>query len=111
MNLNFLRKIAKLGSLGYNPDVEISVVRMTTDAPDDKISHLRPKEVLVCESGTSYVDASIVHALEEDFHALISACGVKTDGRSLHECMSYAAERVSIMTLFHQENYKPEETE
>ena len=97
MNMALLQKIAKLGNLGYVPCVEIPAVVVTTNAPDDEISHLRPRSVLVTEDGLSYVDARIMHELEQDLSALISACGINTYGKPLHEMVPYAAERVGML--------------
>lgn len=97
MNMKLLQKIAKLGSLGYVPCVEIPAVVATTNAPDKEISHLRPRSVLVTEDGQSHIDARILHEIEQDLVALISACGIKIDGRPLHELVPLAAERIGFM--------------
>lgn len=107
MNLPLLVKIASLGRLGYEPTEEVPVVVMSTNAHE--VSHLRPRSVLVDEAGISHVDARIVHELEQDLHALISACGVKVEDRPLHELVPYAAERVGMMTMFYDENQPTEE--
>lgn len=97
LNMDLLQKIAKLGSLGYVPTVEIPAVVATTNAPDSEISHLRPRTVLVTEDGQSHIDARIMHELEQDLNALISACGIKSDGRPLHELVPFAAERIGFI--------------
>lgn len=97
MNMDLLQKIASLGKLGYVPCVEIPAVVATTNAPDSEISHLRPRSVLVTEDGRSHIDASIMHEVEQDLQALISACGIKTDGRPLHELVPFAAERIGFI--------------
>lgn len=111
MNLRLLQKIAKLGGLGYVPTVEIPVVVATTNAHEDSISHLRPRTVLVDENGTSYVDATILHEIEQDLGALIAACGIKLDGRPLHDLVPFAAARVGMMDEFYTANYVEPESE
>ena len=106
MNLTLLKKIATLGRLGYEPDTEVTVVRMATNAPEQDISHLKPRSVLVDDDGVSYVDCRILHEIEQDLGALIAACGIKTDGRPLHDLVPLAAQRVGMMDEFYNANYE-----
>ncbi len=111
MNLKLLTKIAKLGGLGYAPTEEITVAVMSTNAHEDNISHLHPRRVLVDDDGVSYVDASILHEIEQDLGALIAACGIKLDGRPLHDLVPFAAARVGMMDEFYTANYVEPESE
>ncbi len=111
MNLKLLKKIAKLGGLGYAPTEEITVAVMSTNAHENDISHLRPRRVLVDDDGMSYVDATILHEIEQDLGALIAACGIKLDGRPLHDLVPFAAARVGMMDEFYTANYVEPESE
>ena len=109
MNIPLLKKIANLGKLGYEPDTEVTVVKVTTNAPDKDISHQRPRYVLVDDDGVSYIDCRIMHEIEQDLAALISTLGIKPDGRPLHELVPDAAKRLGDLEEFYAENQPTEE--
>lgn len=107
MNIDLLKKIATLGRANYEVGKERPLVEMRHQSEN---THKNPGIILVGENGKSYVNDSIVHELEQDLAALVSAVGIKVDGRPLHELVPYAAERIGALSEFFDNN-QPEPDE
>lgn len=106
--LKFLKRIAKLGSQGYEPTQEINLVELSS--VNASATHENPAMIYVREDGETFVHDSYLHDLEQDLSALIASLGIKTDGRNLHVLVPYAAQRIGVLDE-HFREHPPESDE